>query len=238
MGGIWPVKFNSRHLSVLVLAALLGAVALVAGCSSAEKSPTPTETTATAPVQSEEDTVGAGGEKLYIPEYVPNGKETATFKTSQGEIVVQLFGDEAPIHVGSFIELSQKGFYDETKFHRYEPNFVVQGGDPQTKDATSEEVKAAAKDPASKFGTGGPGYNIKGEFDALENPNKHVRGALGMARSQSPDSAGSQFYFTLAPAAFLDGQYTVFGQVTKGLDVMDKLRVGDTIESITISGTN
>ncbi len=233
------MKLNSRSASVFMFAVLLGAVALVAGCSgTGNDTQAPAETTATAPVQSEEETLGAEGETLYIPKYVPNGKETATLKTSQGDIVVQLFGDEAPLHIGSFIELAQKGFYNDTKFHRYEPDFVVQGGDPQTKEATSKQVAAAAGDPASTFGTGGPGYNIKGEFDPLENPNKHVRGALGMARSQSADSAGSQFYFTLADSSFLDGQYTVFGQVTKGLDVMDKLRAGDTIESITISGTN
>jgi peptidyl-prolyl cis-trans isomerase B (cyclophilin B) len=232
------VKLNYRLFVMIVLAALTVAVTLGTGCSGGQNQTPIPETTATAPAQSDEETVGAGGETLYIPAYVPTGKEKATFKTSQGEIVVQLFGEEAPLHVGNFIELSKKGFYDGTKFHRYEPGFVVQGGDPQTKDATSEEVKDAAGDPASMFGTGGPGYNIKGEFDPLENPNKHVRGALGMARSQSPDSAGSQFYFTLEQSSFLDGQYTVFGQVVKGLEVMDKLRVGDTIESITISDAN
>jgi peptidyl-prolyl cis-trans isomerase B (cyclophilin B) len=229
------VKSNTRLAWILVLAAIAGAALALTGCSG-DKEVTPVETTTTVPAQSDEPTVGVGGEKLYVPEYEPNGKEIATIKTNQGEIVVQLFGDEAPLHVGSFVELARKGFYDGTKFHRYEAGFVVQGGDPQTKEATSEEVAEAAKDPGSKFGTGGPGYNIKGEFDPLDNPNKHEKGALGMARSQSPDSAGSQFYFTLEATPFLDGQYTVFGKITKGFEIAEKLRAGDTIESITISG--
>lgn len=171
---------------------------------------------------------------VYTPAYKPNGKETAVIKTSKGTIVVQLFGNEAPIHVGNFVELARKGFYNDTKFHRYVPGFVVQGGDPATKDATSKQVADAAASGGGSFGRGGPGYQIQGEFDPATNPHKHERGALGMARSQSPDSAGSQFYFALEPLAQLDGSYTVFGQITQGLDVMDKLRAGDVIESVTI----
>jgi len=228
------VKFQMRVARVfLAFVALAGVAAFASGCSG--KAAVPVETKAPAPAE-EETMTGAGGETLYTPKYVVTGNEVATIETSQGQIIVQLFGEEAPLHVGNFIELAQKGFYDDTKFHRYEPGFVIQGGDPQTQKATSEEVVKAKGDPQSVFGTGGPGYNIKGEYDPLDNPNKHVRGALGMARSQSPDSAGSQFYFTLADSTFLDGQYTVFGQITKGLDVMDKLRIGDSIKSIKISG--
>ena len=175
---------------------------------------------------------------MYTPAYVPNGNETATFKTSKGVIVVKLFGKDAPIHVGNFVELARKGFYDNTKFHRYEPGFVVQGGDPQTQSLTSEQVQQAVKTGNPPLGTGGPGHVIKGEFDPAVNPNKHVKGALGMARTNDPDSAGSQFYFALEPLAALDGQYTVFGTITQGQDVADQLRVGDTIESITIDNAN
>jgi len=178
------------------------------------------------------------GETLYTPDYKPNGKETATFETSRGTIVVELFGQDAPVHVGNFVELVQKGFYDSSKFHRYEPGFVVQGGDPQTRDLDSAAVVEAVRTGNPPLGTGGPGYVIKGEFDSSVNPQKHVVGALGMARSSSPDSAGSQFYFALQPLTTLDGQYTVFGVVTEGLDVMQGLRVGDTIESVKISGAN
>lgn len=173
---------------------------------------------------------------MYTPSYQPNGNEVAVIKTSKGSITVKLFGKEAPIHVGNFVELARKGFYNDTKFHRYIPGFVIQGGDPDTKNASSEVVaaEAAKGDGYGKFGVGGPGYKIQGEFDPAKNPHKHERGALAMARSQNPDSAGSQFYFALQPLAQLDGSYTVFGQITDGLDIMDKLRAGDAIESVTI----
>ena len=129
-----------------------------------------------------------------------------------GEIAIEFFPEDAPKTVENFVTLAKKGFYDGLVFHRVEPNFVVQGGDPKG------------------TGMGGPGYTIKAEF----NKQKHVRGALAMARSQSPDSAGSQFYITLAPAHFLDGQYTVFGTVTSGMDVVDKIRKGDKMTSVKI----
>src|SRR6266508_744266 len=110
------------------------------------------------------------------------------------------------------VSLARKGFYDGLTFHRVEPKFVVQGGDPKGN------------------GTGGPGYTIKDEF----NKQQHVRGVVAMARTQAPNSAGSQFYITLAPAHFLDGQYTVFGKVTGGMEVVDKIRVGDKMKSVKI----
>lgn len=130
--------------------------------------------------------------------------------TSEGRMVITLFEDDAPNTVASFIELVEKGFYNGLVFHRVVPHFVVQGGDP---DGTGE---------------GGPGYSIK-----REATRKHFRGALGMARSADPDSAGSQFYFCLASATthHLDEGYAVFGRVSEGLDVMDKLRLGSRIIS-------
>jgi cyclophilin family peptidyl-prolyl cis-trans isomerase len=113
------------------------------------------------------------------------------------------------------VTLAKKGYYDGVTFHRVEPKFVVQGGDPKGD------------------GTGGPGYTIKDEF----NKQKHVRGAVAMARTQAPNSAGSQFYVTLAPAHFLDGQYTVFGRVTSGMDVVDKIKVGDKMKSVKVTET-
>ena len=101
---------------------------------------------------------------LYTPEYKPTGKEVAIIKTSQGTIRVELDGEGAPIHVGNFVELAQKGFYDNLKFHRYVPGFVIQGGDPNTRDLDSEQVKAAEGNPFAGLGTGGPGYTIKEEF--------------------------------------------------------------------------
>ncbi|WP_165045238.1 peptidylprolyl isomerase [Adlercreutzia sp. ZJ138] len=170
---------------------------------------------------------------LYTPEYQPTGDEVAVIKTSKGDIRVQLAGKDAPIHVGNFVELAQKGFYDNLKFHRYVPNFVIQGGCPNTRDLTPEEVVRNAGNPFAGLGTGGPGYTIKQEYTTNPN-NSHEDGALAMARSQQPDSAGSQFYLCLGAQHFLDPNYTVFGQTIEGMDVISQLRVGDVIEGIEI----
>lgn len=174
---------------------------------------------------------------MYTPEYQPNGNEVAVITTSKGTVRVQLAGNDAPIHVGNFVELAQKGFYDNLKFHRYVQNFVIQGGDPQTRELSTDHVRAAADNPYSGIGTGGPGYTIKEEYSTNPN-NKHLDGTLAMARSADPNSAGSQFYLCLGPQPMLDSGYTVFGQTTEGLDVIAQLRVGDVIESIVIEGAN
>ena len=174
---------------------------------------------------------------LYTPEYKPNGREVAVIKTSKGDIRVQLAGEDAPIHVGNFVELARKGFYDNLKFHRYVPGFVIQGGCPNTRDLDPEQVVAAAGNPWAGLGTGGPGYTIKQEYTT--NPhNSHDDGALAMARSQMPDSAGSQFYLCLGPQHGLDSGYTVFGQTIEGKDVIAQLRVGDVIETIVIENAD
>ncbi len=172
---------------------------------------------------------------LYTPQYKPTGNEVAVFNTSKGTIRVQLAGNDAPIHVGNFVELAQKGFYNGLKFHRYVPGFVIQGGCPNTRNLSSEEVVAALQNPYSGLGTGNPGYSIKEEFSTNPN-NSHEDGALAMARSMLPDSAGSQFYFCLGPQHGLDRDYTVFGQTIEGMEVIRELRAGDAIESITIEG--
>ncbi len=142
----------------------------------------------------------------------PSQTYDVTMVTSKGTIKLRLFPDVAPQHVNSFVFLSREGFYDGLTFHRYEPGFVIQGGDPVGN------------------GTGGPGYNLPAEFS--ERP--HNPGTLAMARSSNPNSGGSQFYITLANANFLDRQYTVFGEVTDGMDVVQKIRKGDTIQSVTV----
>ena len=101
---------------------------------------------------------------LYTPKYQPNGNEVAVIKTSKGDIRVELAGNDAPIHVGNFVELAQKGFYDNLKFHRYVPGFVIQGGCPNTRELDSEQVKAAEGNPFARLGTGGPGYTIHEEY--------------------------------------------------------------------------
>ena len=170
---------------------------------------------------------------LYTPAYQVVGDEVAVISTSQGDIEIKLDGQGAPIHVANFCELAESGFYDGLKFHRYVPDFVIQGGCPNTRDMTPEDVAAGKTGPDGIPGTGGPGYEIKHEYDTNPN-NSHVDGALGMARSQDPDSAGSQFYICLGPQHRLDSGYTVFGVTTKGLDVAKALRAGDTINSIRI----
>ncbi len=174
---------------------------------------------------------------LYTPEYKPNGNEVAIIKTSKGDIRVELHGNDAPIHVGNFVELAQSGFYDNLKFHRYVPDFVIQGGCPNTRDCDPDQVIAGAGNPFMGFGTGGPGYTIKQEYTTNPN-NKHLDGTLAMARSQMPDSAGSQFYLCLGPQPFLDSGYTVFGQTVEGLDIVKELRIGDVIETIVIENAN
>jgi peptidyl-prolyl cis-trans isomerase B (cyclophilin B) len=150
------------------------------------------------------------------------GKTVAVITLEKGgEITLEFFPQDAPRTVENFVKLAREGFYDGTTFHRVEPGFVVQGGDPQSKTLPAGD---------RRLGTGGPGYKIKAEF----NKQKHDRGVLAMARSQDPDSAGSQFYITLAPAHFLDGKYTVFGRVTSGMDVVDRIKVGDRMKSVKI----
>jgi peptidyl-prolyl cis-trans isomerase B (cyclophilin B) len=138
----------------------------------------------------------------------------AVLETNKGTIRFELYENDAPITTSNFIGLAESSFYDGLKFHRVEPNFVIQGGCPQGN------------------GTGGSGKNIKLEI----SPNlKHGdAGAVAMARSSQPDSASSQFYITLAPTPFLDGNYAVFGRVTEGLDVVRNIRVGDTMNSVRI----
>ncbi len=139
--------------------------------------------------------------------------EVAVIKTTQGEMVIRFWPDVAPKTVENFKKLARDGFYDGTAFHRIVKNFMIQGGDPLTKNPAAED----------SWGTGGPGYKIKAEF----NERPHVRGVISMARSQNPDSAGSQFFICLADARFLDRQYTAFGELIKGDDVLGRL--GDTV---------
>ena len=134
---------------------------------------------------------------------------TGKIQTKFGDIALEFFSDAAPKTVENFKKLAGSGFYDGTAFHRIVPGFVIQGGDPLTKSVANK----------NRWGTGGPGWNVKAEF----NKNKHSRGVLSMARSSDPNSAGSQFFIVLKDANFLDGQYTVFGRVTSGMEAVDKI---------------
>jgi peptidyl-prolyl cis-trans isomerase B (cyclophilin B) len=138
--------------------------------------------------------------------------EVAVIKTSEGDMVVQFWTDAAPNTIENFKKLARAGFYNGTIFHRIVKGFMIQGGDPNSKDPTKE----------NRYGEGGPGYKIKAEF----NDHPHERGVISMAREPDPDSAGSQFFICLGPVRRLDHQYTTFGKLIKGDDVLGK--IGDT----------
>ena len=154
-------------------------------------------------------TIGETRSKTFSKEEIKKMSETtAAIETKFGTIELKFFPEVAPNHVNNFIELAKKGFYDGTIFHRVIPGFMIQGGDPNSKEADK-----------SRHGMGGPGYNVKAEF----NNKSHKRGILSMARSQDPDSAGSQFFICVGDALFLDRQYTAFGEVTSGMEAVDKI---------------
>jgi peptidyl-prolyl cis-trans isomerase B (cyclophilin B) len=146
--------------------------------------------------------------KFSSEEVKKMSEQQAIIRTNLGDITLKFFPEVAPNHVNNFIELAKKGFYNGTTFHRVVPKFVIQGGDPNSKNPDR-----------SKHGMGGPGYQVKAEF----NKKPHRRGTLSMARSAHPDSAGSQFFICVADIPSLDGQYTVFGEVVKGIEVADKI---------------
>ena len=153
----------------------------------------------------------------------PSSKTPTVMITMEkgGEIVLELFPQDAPRHVENFLKLVEQKFYDGQRVHRVAPSFVVQFGDPQSKTLPLDDPR---------MGTGGPGYTIKAEF----NKRPFERGVLGMARAGDPDSAGSQVYIMLGAAPHLNGQYTAFGRVATGMGVVDQIRVGDRITSIKV----
>ena len=140
-----------------------------------------------------------------------------------GQITIEFFPADAPRTVENFVALVRKGFYDGQRFHRVEPGFVAQIGDPQSKTLPMDHPS---------MGTGGSGQNVKAEF----NSRKFEHGVLGMARGDDPDSASSQIYIMLGDAPSLNGKYTAFGRVVKGLEVVDKITVGDRVKSVKIAG--
>jgi peptidyl-prolyl cis-trans isomerase B (cyclophilin B) len=170
----------------------LVAAALVAACS-----------------QNQAPTTGASSTPTPGPAPAASNEEVAVIKTTEGDMVLEFWSDVAPKHVENFKTLAKKGFYDGTCFHRVIAGFMIQGGDPLTKDPSQENA----------WGTGGPGYTVNAEF----NDRPHARGVLSMARSSDPNSAGSQFFICHGSPRQLDHQYTAFGKLIKGEDVLDKI---------------
>ena len=188
-------------------------LALVMSCAPANDKNTGTQTESTAT----ETTAVTASQPAPVPEAKAAEEEKpmsnyqnkiAELHTSMGEIDLRFFPEVAPNHVKNFIDLSEKGFYNGTKFHRVIEGFVIQGGDPNT-----------VSGPRNTWGTGGSGKNVPAEFNSIH----HGRGILSMARSSNPNSASSQFFICVADVPSLDNQYTVFGEVTKGMDVVDKI---------------
>ena len=186
---------------------------LAASCAPAgNDTTTTTETTATtATTVAEQQTETAPAPPPVAQKEKPMSEyenKVAELHTTAGEIHIRFFPDVAPNHVRNFLDLAEQGFYDGTKFHRVIPRFMIQGGDPNT-----------IKGDPNTWGSGNASKTLTAEFNRVP----HKRGIVSMARSQHPDSASSQFFIVVADSTFLDNQYTVFGQVTKGMDVADKI---------------
>lgn len=230
----WRARTNATRRGCFWFGAVSALLVLLTACAPPTPDPAPTAIkmptagAAPAPQATSTATNTAGVEKIppekrnnlfpTAPKIMidPTKQYIATIKTDKGDIVVELSAKDAPITVNNFVTLARAGFYNDLKFHRVEPGFVIQGGDPKGD------------------GTGGPGYTIPAEIKLL-----HGKGAIAMARlgdAQNPrrDSSGSQFYLTLAATPHLDGAYTAFGQVTKGIEVVEKIARGDVIQTIVI----
>lgn len=151
----------------------------------------------------------AAADKAPAPNTDAPKSPRAVIKTKFGDIELKFYPDVAPKHVENFVKLAKEGFYNGSIFHRVIPGFMIQGGDPNTKDSLKKDT----------YGQGGPGYTIKAEFSDIP----HKRGILSMARAADPDTAGSQFFIVVEDSRFLDRKYTVFGEVTKGIGVADKI---------------
>jgi cyclophilin family peptidyl-prolyl cis-trans isomerase len=196
---------------IYALLALSVAACTPASTANNETTSTQTEVNATSSASATEATVPPASTTTAAEENRPMTtyeNKVAELHTSAGEIDIRFFPDVAPNHVKNFIDLAEKGFYTGTKFHRVIPGFMIQGGDPNTVSGSP-----------STWGTGGSGKNVAAEFNAIS----HKRGIVSMARSNDPNSASSQFFIVTSDSTFLDRQYTVFGQVTKGMDVADKI---------------
>jgi peptidyl-prolyl cis-trans isomerase B (cyclophilin B) len=210
-----------------MIAVLMATIVAAVGCGESKESGKEGESEMSAPPASSPSTgsqqLGPDGQPVKTLADFPDGQDganvEAVIRTDKGDIVVQFRPDVAPVTVASFLHLARSGFYNGVRFHRVVPGFVIQGGDPKSKDPNATDV-----------GTGGPGYYLPAEFSSVP----HKTGTLSMARSQSPTSGGSQFFICLADQPSLDGQYTVFGQTISGMDVVNSIAQGDVIREVII----
>ncbi len=213
---------RKKRWGIIVAVVLMCFALLLAGCAEGEKATKETEKSATPKEAGEElpeETLPPVKSLSDFPDGQDGDKVEAVIRTERGDIVIQFFPEVAPVTVASFLHLARTGFYNGTRFHRVEPGFVIQGGDPLSKNPDDPYV-----------GTGGPGYRLPPEF----SDKKHETGTVAMARAEDPYSGGSQFYICLAPQPSLDGQYTVFGQVVSGMDVVNSIQKGDLIKEVII----
>lgn len=206
---------RTRHLAALAATTLTLLAVALSGCGAQSSAPEPN---AAQPAAGATATLAPGALPLHTSTTKVVGDERAIITTSKGVIEFTFYPTKASNTVASFIELAEQGFFDGTKFHRVEPGLLIQGGDPLSK----------TDDPA--VGTGDPGWRLSAEF----NDEKHVEGTVAMARTDDPDTGGSQFYIGMVPLSGLDGQYTVIGRVTAGMDVVRAIAVGDVITSVKI----
>lgn len=211
----------------LIVLSIIAIVAAIAGCSGQKAGVEKNSSTAdeqskqaTGETSAQNEAAKASEQKSDTNAPSADKKQYAVIETNKGKIVFQLFPNKAPKTVANFVKLANSGFFNGIKWHRVEPGFVIQGGDPLSKDG----------DPGND-GLGGPGYTIPAEI----NDVPHLRGTVAMAHnSVDINSAGSQFYICLTDQPRLNGQYTVFGQVSEGMDVVDQIRVGDIMNRVYI----
>jgi cyclophilin family peptidyl-prolyl cis-trans isomerase len=207
------VQTSHRALLTSVITLIVGGLSYTACTLKNKTSETQPQAQVAASQTAEQPSSSASSSKINL-EVDPHGLSATkvVIKTTKGVIKYKFYSKDAPRHVARIVELIQKGFYNGLSFHRVEPGFVIQGGDPNGN------------------GTGGSGQKLKAEFNARH----HIEGTVAMARAQDPDSGDSQFYICLAPAPFLDNNYTVFGQVVEGMDIVHKISVGDKMESVSL----
>lgn len=219
---------RSFSIVTAIVLALMALALVTGGCGVTEESKKTTQP-ATAPGTSPSTSpqqgaqLGPDGQPVKTLADFPDGQDganvEAVIKTDKGDIVLRFFPDVAPVTVASFLHLARTGFFNGTAFHRVEPGFVIQGGDPLSKDPNAPDV-----------GTGGPGYNLPAEF----NNRPHKLGTLSMARSGHANSGGSQFFICLGDQPSLDGKYTVFGETASGLEVVQQIVPGDVMREVII----